>query len=305
LCAEGMVAGALEGFNGAILCYGQTGAGKTHTMSGDAASYAQRGLIPRTLAALLAGLRAAPGLASWSLALSYVEVYNDALFDLLDITTSPSELAVYEDGGGALQVAGARKVAVSSEAEALALFFEVRLGRVCGVWGRGGIGCVLGCAPGGGGGGGGGAGGAPPAGPGRPRPPPPPPPKKNAHTTTGSPTAIIMAHAPPWLACAGRGQPRDWAAPAEPRQQPQPRRVHHPHALRARGRRRQRHGKWRARAAVALHLAGAGACSGGASGWGPRWPSLARSSTYQRHPAGQQAVPGGPGRQRACGQDAQ
>jgi kinesin family protein 6/9 len=31
------------------MCYGQTGAGKTHTMTGFAESYPNRGIIPRTL----------------------------------------------------------------------------------------------------------------------------------------------------------------------------------------------------------------------------------------------------------------
>lgn len=51
------------------------GAGKTFTMSGNTGSYEQRGLIPRTLAALLSSLRSAPGLSSWSMCLSYLEVW--------------------------------------------------------------------------------------------------------------------------------------------------------------------------------------------------------------------------------------
>ena len=35
--------------SGTIMCYGQTGAGKTHTMTGFAESYQNRGIIPRTL----------------------------------------------------------------------------------------------------------------------------------------------------------------------------------------------------------------------------------------------------------------
>lgn len=73
-------------------------------MSGNTGRYEQRGLIPRVLAALLSSLRSAPGLSSWSLSLSYLEVYNDVLYDLLDINTSPSELTLYEDGSGQLQV---------------------------------------------------------------------------------------------------------------------------------------------------------------------------------------------------------
>ena len=73
-------------------------------MSGNTGCYEQRGLIPRVLAALLSSLRSAPGLSSWSLSLSYLEVYNDVLYDLLDINASPSELTLYEDASGQLQV---------------------------------------------------------------------------------------------------------------------------------------------------------------------------------------------------------
>lgn len=126
-CAADMVSSALEGFSGCIIAYGQTGAGKTHTMSGAAprSSFEQRGLIPRVLAGLLDSLRAAPGLTAWSLCLSFIEVYADGLYDLLDLSTSPGELSLYEDGAGCLQVAGARAMRVTTEAEALAVFFEV------------------------------------------------------------------------------------------------------------------------------------------------------------------------------------
>ena len=43
---------ALAGYSGAVLCYGQTGAGKTFTMTGASADYKNRGIIPRTLSML-------------------------------------------------------------------------------------------------------------------------------------------------------------------------------------------------------------------------------------------------------------
>lgn len=39
---------ALEGYSGCILCYGQTGAGKTFTMTGSS-DFSNRGIIPRTI----------------------------------------------------------------------------------------------------------------------------------------------------------------------------------------------------------------------------------------------------------------
>jgi kinesin family protein 6/9 len=82
------------------------GAGKTYTMAGNRASYAGRGLIPRCIAALLSRLGSAPGLASWSVVVSYLEIYNESLYDLLDLTAQPHELSLYEDGWGRVQVGG-------------------------------------------------------------------------------------------------------------------------------------------------------------------------------------------------------
>lgn len=48
-CADDLVDTVLDGYNATILAYGQTGAGKTYTMTGGKADYKQRGLIPRSI----------------------------------------------------------------------------------------------------------------------------------------------------------------------------------------------------------------------------------------------------------------
>ncbi len=40
---------AIRGFNGTIFAYGQSGSGKTYTMTGGAERYEERGIIPRTI----------------------------------------------------------------------------------------------------------------------------------------------------------------------------------------------------------------------------------------------------------------
>lgn len=42
----------LDGFNATIMAFGQTGAGKTYTMTGSSTNYAQRGIIPRAISQL-------------------------------------------------------------------------------------------------------------------------------------------------------------------------------------------------------------------------------------------------------------
>jgi type II secretory ATPase GspE/PulE/Tfp pilus assembly ATPase PilB-like protein len=43
-----IVESVLEGYNGTIFAYGQTGTGKTFTMEGDKSSPEEKGIIPRT-----------------------------------------------------------------------------------------------------------------------------------------------------------------------------------------------------------------------------------------------------------------
>ena len=47
-----VIHGSLEGYNGTLFAYGQTGSGKTFTITGGPERYADRGIIPRTIAAV-------------------------------------------------------------------------------------------------------------------------------------------------------------------------------------------------------------------------------------------------------------
>jgi kinesin family protein 6/9 len=48
-CSRDIVKSVVDGFNGTVMVYGQTGAGKTFTMSGSMQNYKYRGLIPRAI----------------------------------------------------------------------------------------------------------------------------------------------------------------------------------------------------------------------------------------------------------------
>ncbi len=84
---SGLVDSSLDGLNGTVFAYGQTGSGKTYTITGGA-TYETRGVIPRALSQLFQDRRLV------SCRVSYVEVYNEDVFDLLNNREKVSVFAV-------------------------------------------------------------------------------------------------------------------------------------------------------------------------------------------------------------------
>lgn len=121
----------LEGFNGTIMCYGQTGAGKSFTMVGDGQDYHLRGVAPRALGQIFREVNNRPEY-QYTVRFSCLEIYNENLFDLL--ATLPeygprSELSLLGEGRGGVPVKGLTSAEVGSEEEALRLLFEAEANR--------------------------------------------------------------------------------------------------------------------------------------------------------------------------------
>ncbi|RUS86561.1 hypothetical protein EGW08_005700 [Elysia chlorotica] len=76
---DDMIKSAFEGYNVCVFAYGQTGSGKTHTMMG---SQEDSGLIPRFCNALFSRLSENSS-ASYQVKVSYLEIYNERVRDLL------------------------------------------------------------------------------------------------------------------------------------------------------------------------------------------------------------------------------
>jgi kinesin family protein 11 len=90
----------LQGYNCTIFAYGQTGTGKTYTMSGDMSDTLgllsdSAGIIPRVLHSLFGKLEADE--AESSVKCSFIELYNEELRDLLS-SDDTTKLKIYEDG---------------------------------------------------------------------------------------------------------------------------------------------------------------------------------------------------------------
>lgn len=124
--ARDIVDSVIEGYNGTILAYGQTGAGKTFTMTGGSGNYTHRGLIPRAIGHIFQAI-AANSQTETSVKVSYLEIYNEQFYDLFrNNSTGAVELAVRDQPGqgGQVDVKGLSKLEASSEEQALTFLFE-------------------------------------------------------------------------------------------------------------------------------------------------------------------------------------
>ncbi|XP_061699754.1 kinesin-like protein KIF15 isoform X3 [Syngnathoides biaculeatus] len=119
--AKNIVESCINGYNGTIFAYGQTGSGKTFTMLGpselDNFTDELRGVIPRTFEYLFFLLsREASQFKSFLCKCSFIEIYNEQIFDLLD--TASASLFVRENIKKGVFVEGAVEKFVNSAAEA-------------------------------------------------------------------------------------------------------------------------------------------------------------------------------------------
>ncbi|XP_063779290.1 kinesin-like protein KIF13A isoform X2 [Pseudophryne corroboree] len=108
---EGILDNAFQGYNACIFAYGQTGSGKSFSMMGSAD---QPGLIPRLCCALF--LRATEeenDSQTFKVEVSYMEIYNEKVRDLLDPKGSRQSLKVREHNVLGPYVDGLSQLAVT------------------------------------------------------------------------------------------------------------------------------------------------------------------------------------------------
>jgi len=132
----------IDGYNATIMAYGQTGSGKTFTMGSEAhiepESSSQTGLIPRFItdffhemhrkkAASDDGVQGDQILLDYSLKASFLEVYGEDVFDLLN--EHRCSLPLREDSNGGIVVAGLTSRDISTTVEALQVLHEGTMNR--------------------------------------------------------------------------------------------------------------------------------------------------------------------------------
>ncbi|KAL8754146.1 MAG: hypothetical protein Q9184_005207, partial [Pyrenodesmia sp. 2 TL-2023] len=106
----------LNGYNGTVFAYGQTGAGKSYTMMGaDIDDQEQKGIIPRIVEQMFESILRSPGNIEYTVRVSYMEIYMEKIRDLL--VPQNDNLPVHEEKSRGVYVKGLLEIYVSSVQE--------------------------------------------------------------------------------------------------------------------------------------------------------------------------------------------
>lgn len=106
-----LIKNVCEGFNATVLAYGTTGSGKTYTMQG---SQEDPGVIQRSVRQLFDTLS-----PDAEIGLSYFEIYNERIYDLLAENNEPTEVTLRDSTKDGTLIVGHREVIANSSIELL------------------------------------------------------------------------------------------------------------------------------------------------------------------------------------------
>jgi len=115
-CASSIIENVLEGYNGTIFAYGQTGTGKTHTMTGQEKDEVQKGIMPRSFEDIFKKIEGDSEQTQFLIRASYLEIYNEEIRDLLS-KNPKNKLQLHEKPDSGVYVRDLSFFAVKSVAE--------------------------------------------------------------------------------------------------------------------------------------------------------------------------------------------
>ncbi|XP_074703348.1 kinesin-like protein KIF19 [Strix aluco] len=113
---QSLIRVVISGSNATVFAYGPTGCGKTYTMLG---TDGEPGLCARTLGELFQAIEDASGDVEYEVSMSYLEIYNEMIRDLLN--PSLGRLQLREDAGGTVQVTSITQIPATSADEVMQL----------------------------------------------------------------------------------------------------------------------------------------------------------------------------------------
>ncbi|XP_069786281.1 kinesin-like protein KIF19 isoform X2 [Narcine bancroftii] len=114
-----LIEGIISGYNATVFAYGPTGAGKTYTMLG---TDNEPGIYVRTLNDLFKCIEETNDDMECTVSMSYLEIYNEMIRDLLNPLSGFLDLR--EDSKGGIQIAGITEVSTINAKEIMQLLMK-------------------------------------------------------------------------------------------------------------------------------------------------------------------------------------
>uniref|UniRef100_A0A3P9LEZ8 Kinesin family member 4 n=2 Tax=Oryzias latipes TaxID=8090 RepID=A0A3P9LEZ8_ORYLA len=115
-----LLRGLFRGYHATVLAYGQTGSGKTYSMGGTYTSAQENdpsvGVIPRVIKKIFEE-REKKTDSEFSLSISYLEIYNEDILDLLCSSKDKPSISIREDPKDGIKIVGLTERQVSSAQE--------------------------------------------------------------------------------------------------------------------------------------------------------------------------------------------
>ncbi|KAI5952295.1 KIP2 [Candida jiufengensis] len=116
-----------EGFNGTVFAYGMTGSGKTYSMKGDDN---ELGFVELSINEIFKKIDESSDVLKFQINLSYLEIYNERIIDLLDNNTaSQLDLKIRDDPEYGIKVVGLNSPIITSKDQILSLIKRGDLNR--------------------------------------------------------------------------------------------------------------------------------------------------------------------------------
>ncbi|XP_036388276.1 kinesin-like protein KIF19 [Megalops cyprinoides] len=113
---KNLIEGVISGYNATVFAYGPTGAGKTYTMLG---LDSEPGIYIRTLNDLFKAIEASSEDMNCAVYMSYLEIYNEMIRDLLNPASGYLDLR--EDAKGEIRIAGITEFSTNNAKEIMQL----------------------------------------------------------------------------------------------------------------------------------------------------------------------------------------
>ena len=126
-----------QGFNCSIFAYGQTGSGKTYTMfgpnfSGDFGAEPNEGMIPRAISQIFKQVDNLykSKMKEFTVYCSFVQIYNEKLYDLLQDGKTENPLNIREDKYAGIFVEGCSEYVITNPNDCLYLLQRGEFNRI-------------------------------------------------------------------------------------------------------------------------------------------------------------------------------